>query len=206
MQQLDCPDPATLKAFSIGDLRSEELERIASHVVECDQCEATLDSYDDDDDGLLSNVRRLSDVRTRRAPRVPRDLMLIARSALDEGDGDQSRELVIDAGRKIAGALAEGPYRLGKFQLLEELGVGSFGYVFRAHDTELDRIVAIKIQRASSLATEDENLRFLREARSAAQLEHAHIVSLYETGHTGDGACFLVTEFIEGQTLEDRIG
>src|SRR5205807_2304161 len=98
-----------------------------------------------------------------------------------------------------------GPCRLGKFELQAELGAGSFGYVFRARDTEMERTVAIKIQRAGSLASKEEASRFLREAGSVAQLKHPAIVSLYEFGQTDEGVCYLVTEFIEGQTLEERL-
>jgi predicted Ser/Thr protein kinase len=98
--------------------------------------------------------------------------------------------------------VANGPCRLGKFQLQSQLGAGSFGYVFRAYDSELDRTVAIKIQRAGSLFGEEEVDRFVREARSVAQLKHPGIVSLYEASHTEDGVYFLVYEFIEGETLE----
>jgi tRNA A-37 threonylcarbamoyl transferase component Bud32 len=94
--------------------------------------------------------------------------------------------------------------RLGKFELLEELGIGSFGCVLRAHDTELDRVVAIKVLRAGQLASREDIDRFLREARSAAHLKHPGIVSLYETGQTEDGTFYLVEEFISGQTLAVR--
>src|SRR5947209_3135536 len=82
--------------------------------------------------------------------------------------------------------------RLGKFELLEELGLGSFGQVFRARDTELGRIVAIKLLRAGRLASREEIDRFVREARSAAQLKHPGLVTLYETGETEDGVFYLV--------------
>jgi len=65
--------------------------------------------------------------------------------------------------------------------------------------------VAIKIPRAGSLASPEDAARFLREARSAAQLQHPGIVSLHETGQTDDGAIFLVEEFVKGKTLAIRL-
>src|SRR5207237_3631836 len=61
---------------------------------------------------------------------------------------------------------------LGKFQLLERVGVGAFGAVWKARDTELDRIVALKIPHAGLLSSKDDLERFHREARAAAQLRH----------------------------------
>jgi tRNA A-37 threonylcarbamoyl transferase component Bud32 len=108
--------------------------------------------------------------------------------------------------RSIRGRIAAGePCRLGRFELLEELGAGSFGHVFRARDPELGRIVAIKIPRAGILASRDDVERFLREARSAAQLAHPGIVSLHEVGHADDGSYYLVEEFVPGRTLERRL-
>src|SRR5947209_3623300 len=101
--------------------------------------------------------------------------------------------------------LGEGSCRLGRFEIEAELGVGSFGHVFRARDTELDRRVALKIQRAGSITSDETAERFHREARSVAQLKHPGIVALYDTGTTEDGICLLVTEFIEGNTLEQTL-
>ncbi len=94
--------------------------------------------------------------------------------------------------------------RLGKYELLEEVGRGSFGIVYRARDTELDRIVALKIPRAGRLASAEEVDRFLREARSAAQLEHSHIVSIHDSGRAGE-TCYLACAFVSGTTLARRM-
>jgi WD40 repeat protein/tRNA A-37 threonylcarbamoyl transferase component Bud32 len=98
----------------------------------------------------------------------------------------------------------EAPKRLGKFEFLEQLGTGSFGTVYKARDTELDRTVAIKIPRAGSLPRSQDMERFLREAKSAAQLKHPNIVALHDAG-TIDGTCCLVSEFIAGATLAERL-
>jgi WD40 repeat protein/tRNA A-37 threonylcarbamoyl transferase component Bud32 len=94
--------------------------------------------------------------------------------------------------------------RLGKFLLIDALGVGAFGTVYKARDTELDRIVAIKVPRLGRLATRTELDRFMREARVAAHLEHPSIVSVYDVG-VCDGVPFLVSEFISGTTLADQL-
>src|SRR5262249_19746781 len=130
------------------------------------------------------------------------ELIHAARDAGQRFAQSDAGEVAIDPGRRFARLVANGPCRLGKFHLESQLGVGSFGYVFRAYDSELDRTVAIKIQRAGSLLEAEEVDRFVREARSVAQLKHPGIVSLYEASHTEDGVYFLVYEFIEGETLE----
>jgi serine/threonine-protein kinase len=73
-----------------------------------------------------------------------------------------------------------GMRRLRKFQLLERVGLGAFGAVWRARDTELDRIVAMKIPHTGLLTSTEELERFHREARAAAQLRHAGVVTVHE--------------------------
>jgi serine/threonine protein kinase len=89
---------------------------------------------------------------------------------------------------------------LGKFQLLERVGLGAFGAVWRARDTELDRIVALKIPHANLLTSEADLERFHREARAAAQLRHPCIVTVHEV-QTLDGLPTIVSDFIEGVPL-----
>ncbi len=94
--------------------------------------------------------------------------------------------------------------KLGRFELLDTVGHGAFGTVYKARDPELDRTVAIKVPRAGSLAGAQELDRFLREARSAAQLRHPSIVSVHEVG-TADGVPYLVSDFVMGVTLADVV-
>src|SRR5439155_15552748 len=91
--------------------------------------------------------------------------------------------------------------RLGKFELVECLGTGAFGQVFKAIDTELDRPVAVKVLRGGAGASREDVERFLREARSAARLRHPAIVAIHATGQAPDGSPFLVEEFVHGSTL-----
>lgn len=98
----------------------------------------------------------------------------------------------------------EGPRRVGKYLLLKEVGRGSSGVVYRAHDPELNRTVAVKVLRHGEPATPLARARFLREARSAAQLTHPGIVTVYEAGEAC-GCWYLALEFIAGPTLAGRL-
>ncbi len=91
--------------------------------------------------------------------------------------------------------------KLGRFDLIERLGVGGFGSVWKARDKELDRTVAIKIPRAGAMTGEEQE-KFFREARAAAQLKHPNIVSVHEVGRDGDSV-YIVSDFVRGVTLGD---
>jgi tetratricopeptide (TPR) repeat protein len=94
---------------------------------------------------------------------------------------------------------------LGKFQLLERVGLGAFGAVWRARDTQLNRTVALKIPHTGLLTAPDELERFHREARAAAQLRHPGIVTVHEVA-TLEGLPVLVADFICGVPLKDLMG
>jgi WD40 repeat protein/serine/threonine protein kinase len=94
--------------------------------------------------------------------------------------------------------------QLGKFQLLERVGLGAFGAVWRARDAELDRVVALKIPHSSLLASHADLERFYREARAAAQLRHPGIVTVHEVT-TLEGLPAIVSDFIDGVPLKDLL-
>jgi WD40 repeat protein len=95
------------------------------------------------------------------------------------------------------------PRRLGRFELLEELGKGGFGTVWRARDPELGREVAVKVPR-DALDGDADRERFGREARAAAALRHPGIVPVFEVSEH-DGQPFLVSELVKGVTLADLL-
>ena len=97
---------------------------------------------------------------------------------------------------------SEGQRTLGRFELIDHIGIGAFGTVYKARDPQLDRMVAIKVPRAAALASKEDLDRFLREARSVAQLRHPGIVPVFEVGKADD-LPFLVSEYVDGVTLSD---
>jgi predicted ATPase/serine/threonine protein kinase len=101
-------------------------------------------------------------------------------------------------------ALSSGT-KLGPYELIELLGAGGMGEVYRARDTRLDRIVAIKILPAAFSADHERLHRFEREARSASALNHPNIVTIYELGQ--DRSChYIAMELVEGKTLRELLG
>ena len=93
---------------------------------------------------------------------------------------------------------------LGRFELRSVVGAGAFGAVYKAHDPQLDRTVAVKVPRAGNLPGRQDLDRFLREARSTAQLRHSAIVPVHEVG-LENGQPYLVSDFVDGVTLDDRL-
>jgi len=93
---------------------------------------------------------------------------------------------------------------LGKFDLIDLVGAGAFGSVYKAWDRELGRTVAVKVPRADNLGSSGDSDRFLREARSVAQLRHPSIVPVFEIGQES-GSPYLVSEFVHGITLADLV-
>ena len=94
--------------------------------------------------------------------------------------------------------------RLGPYEILSSIGAGGMGEVYRARDTRLDQIVAIKVLPPHLADSPELRERFEREARTIASLNHPHICTLYDVGHQ-NGTNFLVMEYLEGETLAQRI-
>ncbi len=93
---------------------------------------------------------------------------------------------------------------LGPYEILSPAGAGGMGEVYKARDTRLDRTVAIKVLPAHLSSNPELKLRFEREAKSISALQHPHICALFDVG-SQDGVDFLVMEFLEGETLSERV-
>lgn len=93
---------------------------------------------------------------------------------------------------------------IGKYRIIELVGEGAMGVVYRAHDSVLDRTVAIKVMNESIARQEDLRKRFLREAQAAGSLQHPNVVSIYDLGDQ-DGHLFIAMEFVQGLDLERLI-
>ena len=90
---------------------------------------------------------------------------------------------------------------IGRYQILRIIGQGGFGLVYLARDELLGRPVAIKVPRLDRVTREEDVDAFLREARILAGLDHENIVPVYDVGRTRDGLCFVVSKWIDGESL-----
>ena len=93
---------------------------------------------------------------------------------------------------------------LGPFEILSLLGAGGMGEVYKGRDTRLNRIVALKVLNPHLADRPDVRERFEREAQTIANLKHRNICVLYDIGHA-DGRDFLVLEYLEGETVAQRL-
>lgn len=110
------------------------------------------------------------------------------------GAGSPANEAMAWAGRVV------GPYRV-----LEEIGRGGMGVVYRARDTRLDRVVALKFLPPDLGGARDAKRRLLEEAKAASAMDHPNVATLHEIGETDDGQLYLVMACYTGETLRDRL-
>src|SRR5947209_2946091 len=105
---------------------------------------------------------------------------------------------------KPSGDAVEEGALIAHYRILEPLGMGGMGAVYKAHDEKLGRVVALKMLTPEAVAQADRRRRFLQEARAASALNHPHILTVFEIGEA-DGKPYMVMEYVEGETLRQRI-
>jgi serine/threonine protein kinase len=119
-------------------------------------------------------------------------------AANEQGNASFMKQPAIETGTLKTGS------KLGPYEILSSLGAGGMGEVYRARDTRLDRMVAIKVLLDHQTSEPGLRERFEREARAISSLNHSHVCTLYDVGHQ-DGVDYLVMEYIEGETLAARL-
>lgn len=188
MAIMNCPGREELYDYSLGRLSNADSESVSSHVESCPDCQAQLRTLEDRGDSLLGRLR---------AP--------CEESYLDE---PQFRAAV-------TGALAmperlppwgddPPPRVLGEYELLEELGRGGMGRVYKARHTKLDRVVALKILPSGRLEDARAVARFEREMRAIGRLDHPHVVHAHDAREI-DGVPVLIMEYVEGMDLGELV-
>ena len=180
------PSRDQLAALSEGRLTGKEILEVENHVATCEVCADTLGEMGAGDQLLA---------RLRSAVADDPDKTCVSSS-------NQQAELQIL--KFLEPTAREGSLgRLGHYDVLECLGRGAFGIVLKAFDDSLQRVVAVKVLAPEIAATSPARKRFLREARTAAQVRHQNVVQIYAVEE--QPLPYLVMEYIPGETLQHRL-
>ncbi|QDU59949.1 Serine/threonine-protein kinase StkP [Planctomycetes bacterium Pan216] len=199
----NCPDQDRIISYLHGRLSVAELSEIENHLDSCELCQTLLGEVDDPNDSILVALRSSAvadeyageeSYRTglERAERIGQDW-----SQDEKPNEDRPRE----PDRDELGSIRE-------YRLLERLGEGAMGQVYRARHERLDKLVALKILRHSTLSNPAAVARFGREMRAVGKLDHPNIVRATDAGEF-EGVHYLVMELVDGLDLSNlcrRVG
>lgn len=184
-----CPTPEQLLAFSLGDLPEEACERIAAHLDQCPVCESTAVGLEQSADTLIEQLTEpTGDNKFIAEPQFQQAMRQMMATVLppEEPSSDKTPELGT----------------LGEYQLLEKLGEGGMGAVYKARHTRLDKIVAIKVLPKDRTADPRAVARFEREMKAVGRLDHPNIVEAHDAREI-EGTHFLVMRYVAGMDLGD---
>ncbi len=189
-----CPSRKLLLAMSVGQLRGAVRVAVESHFENCDACLAELQSVDDSSDPLIVELRGPADPAAgdEEIFREP-----TRRDGVDPRFGRADR-----TGDSQASATNDRPVpeRLGDYRLVEPLGRGGMGVVYRAWHTRLGQVRALKVLRPDRAGDRRAIERFQREITTLGGLEHPNLVRAFDAREEA-GVIFLVMEFVEGLDL-----
>ena len=188
---MDCPNETTLRNFLRGELADDVSNQIVVHVDQCSDCEAVLQRLENEPDPVLDPLH----------PAFQEGIVGSDSQPADSGLREQWRvlgtALSYANGLPFPDVAPERPQPLGQYELLEPIGRGGMGAVYRARHTKLGRTVAIKILPARSQRSPAAVARFEREMLAVGALNHPHIVHATDAAET-NGVHFLVMEHVDG--------
>src|SRR5579883_2553754 len=195
-----CPDRDTLAAFSCGRLPDDPLELIAEHVSSCARCATILEELQVKDT-VVFRLRRSSADKPVVDEAVCAQLAEQARAILE---AESVPATVNGTGAAEVLPVPRLPAVFGPYLLLERIGQGGMGIVYKARQETLKRLVALKMIRAGSYASAEERLRFQREGEAIARIRHGHVVQIHDFGEH-EGQMYFSMELLEGGTLSSRL-
>src|SRR5262245_42368258 len=187
-----CPAREELELLVRGEVSAVVVERLARHVERCLLCLATLQTLEEHG----------------KQAEFPRGKSGVWDGIEHEPLAGSIRKLESDSSltptAKPGTMPTPPPAPLGRYHPLEPIAAGGMGTVYKAHDPELDRLVAVKLPRfdPSSPQAGERKQRFLREARAAAKVRHPNVCPIYDVGEK-DGQPYVVMAYLEGESLAD---
>ncbi len=217
-----CPDRQTLEQLLLGKLPPAEQEALSEHLLHCDSCAISADTLLAEDEVtkalLAKRVLQGDEVVLNRAIARGKALRSDQPTVFPDGTRILSNHEEVSQSPPVVGltisraeidflAPAQQPDelgRLGEYRILQVLGSGGMGVVFRAEDPRLKRQVALKAMKPAIASNGDAKSRFVREAQFTAALEHDNIVHIYQVGEDR-GVPFIAMQFLHGESLKARL-
>ncbi|MCX4247019.1 protein kinase domain-containing protein [Paraliomyxa miuraensis] len=184
-----CPDEAIIAAFARGELSSSQAEELELHLDACEGCAL-----------VVAELARIFESGSGREPdqdpRCTDEPLRTEELAATLGADD-------DTGMRPLGPLLRAGAEVGRYRVLDCVGVGGMGVVYAAYDPKLDRRIALKLLRRAEGdgGSQGRNARLLREAQVLAKLAHPNVVTVHDAG-TWEDQVFVAMEFVEGATLK----
>lgn len=203
MPLLQCPDAHQLRDYLLGRLKEAELDGLSKHLSSCGNCEDSIRELDSATDDLVRQLRQpVTAEPLLDEPELQRLLPRLERVQAEAPSSALTEPRPISAAPEAAATSAPPGSSLGRYRVLEKVGQGGMGTVYKARDPELDRLVAIKVPQLDPNRPDHTVAvhRFLREARAAASVRHTHVCPIHDVGEQ-DGRPYAVMDFIEGRSL-----
>ena len=203
---IQCPPESVLNEILHRRLGESHVQLLDEHFEQCESCQRRLDCLTPSLETVVEG--QTEDTLSEGEQGILQNLIDHLRDHPPEEIGGDSRAgwPTADLRSRSSGTVRfSHDGRVGHYCLVEELGSGASGRLFRAIDERLDRSVALKILRESQMESVEGRRRLEREARAAARLEHDHIVRIYDVSLTGGDPPYIAYELIEGESLSERV-
>ena len=229
MNSSECLDQAQLLRLLDGKVDLPSSTLLENHLLECDRCSnladtlfpmdevtavrrsVVIESSDPKDEAIVRElIDRAKTLRSDVQTIWPEQTQLGGEREDNDSHGGIAHRVVshdsaaLDISFFAAAEQPDELGRLGGYRVLEVLGSGGMGVVFRAEDPRLKRYVALKAMKPAIASNKDAKARFLKEAEAAAAIEHDNIVTIYQVGEDR-GVPFIAMQFLKGESLQKRI-
>jgi uncharacterized protein (TIGR03067 family) len=192
MSTSTCPSRETLFQYSVGILSGKERDTLEDHLESCPACQATIVTLDESADTVVGRLRMSQGNDSVLAEPQLQGVLAIAMAMPAPSDNIK--------GDSEAAPASDMPTTLGEYRVLEELGRGGMGRVYKALHTKLDRVVAVKVLPRGRVGDRQAITRFEREMKAVGRLSHPNIVQAHDAREIGDTPV-LIMEFVDGLDL-----